>query len=75
VFLLTADSLITTERGTLTLKEAIAFPTSGAGEFSELDSIVAGTGSWEGATGVLKVAGTFNGTTGAADHEAKICGS
>jgi hypothetical protein len=75
VVLLTADSLVTTKNGTLTLKEAIVFQTAGAGEFSELDDIVAGTGSWEGATGVLKVEGTFNGTTGAADYEAKVCGS
>jgi hypothetical protein len=74
VVFLTADTVITTDKGTLSQKEAVALQTSGPGEFSELDTVVAGTGEWAGATGVFRADGTFNGSTGMAEYVAEICG-
>jgi hypothetical protein len=75
VVFLTADTVITTDKGTLSQKEAVAFQTSGAGEFSELDTVLSGTGEWAGATGVFRADGTFDGSTGAAEYTAEICGT
>ncbi len=75
VVFLTADTVITTDKGTLSQKEAVAFQTSGPGEFSELDTVLAGTGKWAGATGVFRVDGTFDGSTGVGEYVAEICGS
>jgi hypothetical protein len=75
VVFLTADTVITTDKGTLSQKEAVAFQTSGPGEFSELDIVVAGTGEWAGATGVFRADGTFDGSTGVNEYTAEICGS
>jgi hypothetical protein len=74
VVFLTADSVITTDKGTLSLKEALAFQTSGPGEFSGLHTVVAGTGEWAGATGVFRVDGTFDGSTVVGEYAADICG-
>jgi hypothetical protein len=75
VVFVTADTVITTEKGTLFQKEAVAFQTSGPGEFSELDTVLSGTGEWAGATGVFRADGTFDGSTGAAEYTAEICGT
>ena len=60
-------------RKTLSLKDAIVTQITDAGEFSELDSTVAGTGEWIGTTGILRADGTFDGTTGAGKYEAELC--
>ena len=46
--------------GTLQFKDSGAFKTVGDGEFSELFSVVSGTGDFAGATGTLIVTGTFD---------------
>jgi hypothetical protein len=75
VVLVTADAVITTDKGTLSLKEAVVLQTSGPGEFSGLHTVVAGTGEWAGATGVFRVDGTFDGSTAVGEYVAEICGS
>lgn len=72
--LLTGDNLIQTDNGTLTTKDAIVLRTTGAGEFAEVDVIVAGTGEWAGATGTLTATGTFDASTGGEGRfEGEIC--
>jgi hypothetical protein len=61
-------------RGRIALKEAGAFHTAGAGEFSELYSVAGGTGDFVRATGVLRAVGTFvDGTGGSIDYQGQIC--
>jgi hypothetical protein len=61
-------------RGQLVLKEAGAFHTAGAGEFSELYSVAGGTGDFVNATGVLQAEGTFvDPTGGGITYQGQIC--
>ena len=61
-------------RGQLVLKEAGAFHTAGAGEFSELYSVAGGTGDFVKATGVLRAVGTFvDGIDGGIGYDGQIC--
>lgn len=62
--LLTGDNAIHTRRGTLYTKDAVVLRTVGEGEFSEIDTIVGGTGDFEGATGVLTAYGTYDAAAG-----------
>lgn len=73
VVLFTANSVVTTQHGTLDLKEAVVLQSAGAGEFSELSMIVGGTDHWEGASGVLRVDGSFDGTTVTGSYTAEVC--
>lgn len=74
VVLFTADSVVTTHRGTLDLKETVLLQTEG-GEFSELSMVVGGTGRWEDADGVFRVDGNFDGSTVTGRYQAEICRS
>jgi hypothetical protein len=61
-------------RGQMVLKEAGAFHTAGAGEFSELYSVAGGTEDFVRATGVLRAVGTFvDGTGGSISYQGQIC--
>jgi hypothetical protein len=61
-------------RGQLVLKEAGAFHTAGAGEFSELYSVAGGTGDFVNATGVLQAEGTFvDPVGGGITYQGQIC--
>jgi hypothetical protein len=61
VAFLTADLVLNTSRGELTIKEAIAYNTAnGGGEFGDLGTVVAGTRDWQGATGRLVISGKLN---------------
>lgn len=73
VIMFTADSVITTREGTLSLKEAVLFQTTDEGDFSELSVVVGGTEGWEGASGVFRVDGTYDGTVVSGRYEARIC--
>jgi hypothetical protein len=78
VVLLTGDNLLTAGGGTLSTKDAIVLRTSGAGDFAEVDTVVAGTGQWAGATGVLRAQGTFTATAGGGgggggDYVGELC--
>lgn len=75
VVLFTADAVIGTRHGDLELKDAVLFQSAGAGEFSELSTFVGGTGDWEGASGVFRAEGTFDGTTVDGKYRAEVCQS
>jgi hypothetical protein len=60
IVFLTGDNHIRTREGDLFVKDAIVFNTTGAAEFSEVDTIVGGTGEYEGATGRLQAIGKNN---------------
>jgi hypothetical protein len=61
-------------RGQLVLKEAGAFHTAGAGEFSELYSVAGGSGDFVSATGVLQAEGTFvDPVGGGITYQGQIC--
>lgn len=48
--------------------------TTGAGDFAEVDTVVAGTGPWAGAGGVLRAQGTFTATAGGSgDYLGEVC--
>jgi hypothetical protein len=74
VVLLTGDNQITTKAGTLSTKDAIVPRTTGAGDFAEVDTVVAGTGEWAGATGVLRAQGTFTvAGGGSGEYVGQVC--
>jgi hypothetical protein len=74
VVLLTGDNQITTKAGTLQTKDAIVLRTTGTGDFAEVDTVVAGTGEWVSATGVLRAQGTFTvADGGGGDYVGQIC--
>jgi hypothetical protein len=61
VAFLTADFVLNTRPGELTIKEAIAYNTApGGGELADLGTVVAGTRDWQGATGRLVISGKLN---------------
>ena len=60
IVFLTGDNHIRTSKGDLFVKDAIVFNTTGEAEFSEVDTIVGGTGEFEGATGRLQAVGKNN---------------
>jgi hypothetical protein len=60
IVFLTGDNHIRTRRGDLFVKDAIVFNTTGEAEFSEVDTIVGGTGDFAGATGRLQAVGKNN---------------
>lgn len=72
VVLFTGDTLIETDKGQLTTKIAVLIRTTGAGEFSELDTIIGGTGRWQGTTGSLQVTGTFVDGVGSGKYTGSI---
>jgi hypothetical protein len=59
VVLFTADTTLSTSNGKLILKDAGALGTTGQENFVNLATLVGGDGQWAGATGQIRVAGTF----------------
>jgi len=61
VAFLTADLVLNTPRGQLTIKEAAAYNTTpGGGELGDVGTVVGGTGHWQGATGRLVISGKLD---------------
>ena len=61
VAFLTADLVLNTTRGTLTIKEAAAYNTTpGGGQLGDVGTVVGGTGHWQGATGRLVISGKLD---------------
>jgi hypothetical protein len=61
VAFLTADFVLNTNRGQLTIKEAAAWNAPpGGGELADLGTVVGGTGAWQSATGRLIISGKLN---------------
>ncbi len=73
VIVVTGDNHYQTATGDFFTKDAILLSTVGAGEFSEVDVVVGGTGAWAGASGVLTATGTFANGAGAGFIEGQIC--
>lgn len=77
VILFTADATVHARIGGLTgdivFKEGGAFKTTGDGEFSELFSIVSGTGAFAGATGQIYGNGTAVNGAGGGAYFGKVC--
>jgi hypothetical protein len=74
VFVLTGDNQITTSDGTLVTKDAIVWRNGGRGDFAEVDTVIAGTGKWSGATGYINAIGFFDfAKGGTADYTGEVC--
>jgi hypothetical protein len=71
---LLVDAKLGTKRGTLNIKNAAAYRTVGEGDLSDTQTIVGGTGDFAGATGTLRITGTFlAGTGGSSSFEGTVC--
>lgn len=73
VVLLTGDNVFHTADGDFFTKDAIVLNTTGDGEFTEIDTIVGGTGRYAGATGYLIASGTFVQGVGSGVYAGKVC--
>jgi hypothetical protein len=78
VVFITGDSLVVDatlgeQQGTLLIKNAAAFRTVGEGDLSDTQVIIGGTGDFLGATGSLRISGTFVGESGTASFEGAVC--
>ena len=74
----TGESILTNvqvagRRGTLTIKNAAVFHTAGDGELLDVQTIVAGTGDLEGATGVIRTEGNFVSGAGRSVFDGFVC--
>jgi hypothetical protein len=67
------DARLGRKRGTLAIKNAAAFRTVGDGDLSDTQVIIAGTGDFTGATGSLRISGTFVAGSGTASFEGTVC--
>jgi hypothetical protein len=54
VVLVTGDNLLSLRGGTISTKDAVVFRLTGNGDFAEVDTIVAGTGDYAGASGAWR---------------------
>jgi hypothetical protein len=61
------------KRGTLLIKNAAAFRTVGDGDLSDTQVIVGGTGDFRGASGSLRISGTFVAGSGSSSFEGTVC--
>ena len=61
------------KRGTLAIKNAAAFRTVGDGDLSDTQVIIGGTGDFIGASGSLRISGTFVAGSGTASFEGTVC--
>jgi hypothetical protein len=61
------------KRGTLVIKNAAAFRTVGDGDLSDTQVIVGGTGDFVGASGSIRISGTFVAGDGTSSFEGAVC--
>lgn len=73
VITLTGDNVIHLRDGDLYTKDAIVLATIGNGEFAEVDTIVGGTGAYEGASGRFVATGVFANGGGEGAYSGEIC--
>jgi len=71
----TGDIVVTTKDGNLVIKDAGTIDVaSGEGHVADVSKIISGTGSLTGATGFLRVQGTFTAAAGGdGDYRGRIC--
>jgi hypothetical protein len=67
------DARLGGKRGTLSIKNAAAFRTTGEGDLSDTQVIIAGTGDFIGATGSLRISETFVAGSGTSRYEGTVC--
>jgi hypothetical protein len=67
------DARLGAKRGTLAIKNAAAFRTVGEGDLTDTQVIVGGTGDFVGASGSLRVSGTFAAGSGTSTFEGTVC--
>src|SRR5262245_2720197 len=63
------DAQLAGGHGTLSIKNAAAFRTVEPGDLADAQTIIGGTEDFAGATGSLRISGTFVGTAGSATYE------
>jgi hypothetical protein len=74
VMVLTGDTVLQTNDGMLQTKDAVVLRTTGAGDFAEVDTVVAGDGAFTGATGVIRAHGTFTAAAGGeGEYAGEVC--
>ena len=61
------------KRGTLAIKNAVAFRTVGDGDLSDTQVIIGGTGDFSGASGSLRISGIFVAGSGTSSFEGTVC--
>jgi hypothetical protein len=67
------DARLGGKRGTLAIENAAAFRTTGDGDLSDTQVIIGGTGDFIGATGSLRISGTFAAGSGTSSFEGTVC--
>jgi hypothetical protein len=67
------DARLGSKRGTLAIKNAAAFRTVGDGDLSDTQVIIGGTGDFVGASGALRISGTFVAGSGTATFDGAVC--
>jgi hypothetical protein len=67
------DARLGSKRGTLSIKNAAAFRTVGDGDLSDTQVIIGGTGDFVGASGSLRISGTFVAGSGTSSFEGTVC--
>jgi hypothetical protein len=75
VFMYTADDVIKTKEGDIFTKDAGALNLTpgGTGDDVSIVTITGGTGAYAGATGRLRVSGTFSDAGGEFSYEGELC--
>ncbi|HZP86248.1 MAG TPA: hypothetical protein VFB54_05470 [Burkholderiales bacterium] len=69
----TLNARLGNKRGTLSIKDAAAFRTTGEGDLTDLQVITGGTGDFIGASGALRLSGNFASGSGTSSFEGTIC--
>ena len=67
------DARLGNKRGTVVIKNAAAFRTIGDGDLTDTQVIIGGTGDFTGASGSLRVSGTFVAGSGFSTFEGTVC--
>jgi hypothetical protein len=71
---LVVDARLEGKRGSLNIKNAAAYRTTGEGDLADVQTIVGGTGDFAGASGSLRISGNFLAATGgSSSFEGTIC--
>lgn len=75
VFVYTADDVIKTKTGDIYAKDAgvLNLTPNSTGDDMSISTITGGTGDYAGATGTLRIYGTFSETGGEFNYEGQIC--
>lgn len=73
VVMYTADQQIQVKDSELVTKIAGAVRTTGNGEFSELETLISGSGDFAGVTVSIQSTGTDSGSGGSGDYQGSIC--